>query len=175
MQLDALPRLRPYRPSRVTLEALPDGEAGIRATLKRMRDLVNAAKADATIYDLARQIIRGEPEKDYPREARAVQAWVQQHIRYTRDPDDLESLQEPSKTVELGQGDCDDQAMLVAALLASIGARTRFHAIGAEPGVFSHVFAEVLIDGSWFALETTEDWSFCQRYPNPTSHMVVNV
>lgn len=175
MQLDALPRLLPSRPSRVTLEAIPDGEAGIRATLKRMRQLVLAAKADATIYDLAREIIRGEPDKDFAQEARAVQAWVQQHIRYTRDPIDMESLQEPVKTLELAQGDCDDQAMLVAALLGSIGARARFQAIGPEEGVFTHVFTEVLIDGSWFAMETTEPWSFGQRYPRPRSYMVVNI
>ncbi len=175
MQLDALPRLAPSRPSRVTLEAVPDGEAGIRATLKRMRDQVNEAKADPAIYDKAREIIRYEPQKNFPQEARAVQAWVQQHIRYTRDPTDMDSLQEPSKTLELGMGDCNNQSTLVAALLNSIGARTRFHAIGPEPGVFTHVFTEVLIDGSWFALETTEPWAFGQQYPGRTSHMLVNV
>jgi len=82
--------------------------------------------------------------------------FVRDSIRYVQDVNEIETVQEPQKTLEFGAGDCDDKATLLAALLESIGHPTRFVAIGFEPGIFSHVYVESRIGDSWVAMETTE-------------------
>ena len=62
------------------------------------------------------------------------------------------------QTMEFGQGDCDDQSVLVASLLESIGHPTRFIAIGFGPANYQHVFAETKVGNKWLPVETTEDW-----------------
>jgi transglutaminase-like putative cysteine protease len=53
-------------------------------------------------------------------------------------------------------GDCDDAAVLVAALLYGIGIPVRFKAINqAADGSYQHVFAEYNLGGGWMALDTT--------------------
>jgi transglutaminase-like putative cysteine protease len=156
-----------------TLAYVPSGRDGTRAVLKRMAQLVRQGKADGRIYELARQIIAPvyQGRRNFAPMARAVQAWVQQHIRVVDDPVDMEAIQEPWLTVQLQSGDCDDHAILVAALLESVGMRARFQAIAFEPDVFSHVYTEAYVPPQWFALETTEPWSFGQEAPGVVDHM----
>lgn len=102
-------------------------------------------------------IVSAVPNKQYAAEAKAIQEWVRSNIRYTRDVNGVETLQVPEKTLEYGHGDCDDHAMLIAALLESIGHPTRFRAISVGRN-FSHVFTETKIGPQWKSVETTEAW-----------------
>jgi len=102
-------------------------------------------------------IVSAVPNKQYAAEARAIQEWVRGNIRYTRDINGVETLQVPEKTLEYKQGDCDDHAVLVAALLESIGHPARFRAIATGRN-FSHVFTETKIGPRWLSVETTEWW-----------------
>lgn len=150
----------PELPDRATLEDFPDGEAGTRAVLRRMREIVREAKKHPLIRAQAVAIVQRVPAKNWPAEAAAVQDWVRQHIRYTRDVLGVETLQTPAYLLRVRAGDCDDHSMLVAALLESIGHPTRFVAIGARPGVYSHVFCETRLGYQWRALETTAPLPF---------------
>lgn len=141
----------------VTLSALPDGVRGVRQTLAHMVDLAKKGRADYRIRSRAEKIIRNIRQKNYLEEARAIQAWVRDNIRYTRDVRDVETLSSPDQTLARSQGDCDDKSLLVASLLESIGHQTRFVAVGTAPNDFEHVLAEVNIDGQWIAVETTEN------------------
>jgi len=63
-----------------------------------------------------------------------------------------------SNILERGRtyGDCDDAAVLVAALLYAIGIRSRFKAIAQAPdGSYQHVFTEYNFGGGWIPLDTT--------------------
>src|SRR5579863_1988828 len=106
----------------MALHLAASGLGSVKQTLKAMRGLALAGKADPRVRALAQEIVRYAPADDAGA-ARAVQAWVQQHVKYDPDPEDVEVLQEPMVTVpaefggQWGAGDCDDQAILVASLL----------------------------------------------------------
>ncbi|MDE2020654.1 MAG: transglutaminase domain-containing protein [Patescibacteria group bacterium] len=140
-----------------TLRGMPEGIAGTRATLAAMRAAALAAHTTLEIRDLAENIIAGVPAKDFRGELEAIQQWVKDNIRYTRDPTYAETLKIPHALLEAPQGDCDDQATLVAALALSIGFKPRFVAIAVDnPGIFDHVYTEVKLGTRWLSVETTE-------------------
>ena len=136
---------------------MPPGLRGTKATLEPMARIVREAKKTHENRTRALGIIRNVPPKHYRAEVIAVQAWVRRNIRYTRDIRGIETLATPEKTVEYQQGDCDDQAMVVSALLEAVGHPTRFKAVGFVPHNYSHVFCETRLKGDWVSVETTEN------------------
>lgn len=102
------------------------------------------------------QVLSVVPQKSWLAEVRAIQEFVRDQIRYTRDVRDVETLATPDKTLEFLQGDCDDKSVLVASMLESVGHPTRFVAIGRDPNTFEHVLVETKIGGKWVTVETTE-------------------
>lgn len=139
------------------LYPLPNGTAGVFATIRAMRALVRQWRADPRIVSAARSIVFNEAGKDHLSEARALFRFVQQRVRYTRDVLDVETLASPLVTLQTLGGDCDDHSTLLAALFESIGFPTRFVVSGySDPGVFEHVYLHVDVDGTWYACDTTE-------------------
>lgn len=64
---------------------------------------------------------------------------------------------------ELGHasGDCDDAAILGAALALEMGLRARFIVLGFQPwGPYAHVYAEVSEGGPWVDLDVTAPHQF---------------
>jgi hypothetical protein len=143
-------------PSRVL--SIPDGAAGIARTLEIMAGVVGEYRVDVSLRELATDVVRDCPGKDESCEVEAVQAYVRNTVRYQKDVNDVETIQTPDYTLKLGAGDCDDQSILVAALLECLGYPCGFEAIGPEAGDFRHVYAIVQLDGRWQSVETTEDW-----------------
>lgn len=153
-------------PQTDTLRGIPEGIAGVRETLAAMRQAAIAAHTTLEVRDLAENIVSMVPAKDYKGEIEAIQDWVRGNIRYTRDPLYAETLKTPHALLEARQGDCDDQATLVAALALSIGFKPRFVAIGTHaPGIFEHVYTEVKLGTNWYSVETTEPVAFGWRPP----------
>lgn len=154
--------------------SLPPGTAGTRATLNYMRGMVRRYKKAVPIRQLAFAIIdnvRGH--KNFSAQVRAIHAWVTSNIQYVKDITGVETLATPVKTLEFGKGDCDDQSVLVASLLESIGHPTRFVAIKLQPlGPFVHVFTETKIGPNWYAVETTERWPVGKGPPKFAGRMV---
>lgn len=150
-----------YTPDKVTIAELPAGEASIDRTLRYMAQFTKAAGRDYAIRRLALGIVAPFAQKDYLREAAALHAFVRDRIRYVKDPLDGELVQTPVATLGIGQGDCDDKATLLAALLRAAGHPARFVAVavGDDPNL-SHVYVETKIGPTWYAAETTEPWPF---------------
>ena len=124
-----------------------------------MAKAVRMARGNPAIFELSRALVRRLAQKDSLGEMRAVHRFVRDDIRYVRDIRGMETLQTPDNTLDIGQGDCDDKAILVNSLLDHLGYPTRFIAVGFRPGTFSHVYPEAFINGKgWIALETTEPW-----------------
>lgn len=140
----------------VTLAALPDGVAGIRATLALMVGLAQQSKKDFAVRNQALRLVQTLPSKDYRAEVDAIHQYVRDDIRYVKDIDGVETLAAPSKTMLMMQGDCDDKALLTASLLLALGHQVRFVAVGDAPNNFSHVLVETLIGKRWISVETTE-------------------
>jgi len=140
---------------------------GLNGVLDAMRTYVLKYKADPRIRSKAVAITAsiaqdprtGHPDRrNYSQVAGAVYNWVNHNIAYVRDPDAVEYLQSPPKTLQYGYGDCDDLATLSAALLSSIGVPTRFKVVKADPrnrGSFSHVYVEYLDRGEWIPFDIT--------------------
>ena len=145
----------PY-PITATLKALPSGPEAVYATLNEMRRQVLRARKTLSVRLTALSLVKNHGQKDRDSEIASVFDFVKYGIRYVRDIRGVETLQTPEATLKLKQGDCDDKATLLSALLESIGFKTRFTAIGFVPMKFSHVFTEVFHNGAWMPLETTE-------------------
>jgi transglutaminase-like putative cysteine protease len=100
----------------------------------------------------------GVPPKDYLGEIDALFRWVQRRIRYTKDPVRVETLHSARRMLELRAGDCDDLAILLGAMLESIGHPVRLVLTGPDPGrprLFTHVYLEAHHHGRWIPLDAT--------------------
>jgi|GEM_PF-3485091 len=62
--------------------------------------------------------------REFRRQAAALLRWVQTNIYYINEPD--ERIATPWRTLEWRAGDCDDEALLLAAFAQSIGLASRF-------------------------------------------------
>lgn len=159
-------------PVRSTLLGVPSGIAGVKNTLNHMRRLTRQYKKSPVVRQLALAIVDGTLQKNYPAEIHKIHSFVRDRIRYVKDINGVETLQSPVKTLEIKQGDCDDKATLLAALLESIGHPTRFVALGFRPNSFNHVLLETRLGRQWISLETTEPVEMGWYPPNVMNRMV---
>lgn len=159
------------------LDSLPGTDGGLDAVRKTLRDMVAIVRkyrTDVTSVTLARQILVSQGIRDARREKpaciRFLHCWVRDSIIYMPDPQEVEMLQTPPRTIEVGTGDCDDKAILLATLLATIGFATRFKAVGgvgaewsgdendeggeADTVPYTHVFSEVRLGTRWLPCDT---------------------
>ncbi len=144
----------------IHLHGIPDGVEGVRATLSAMAQIARAWRHRAEVTETARRIIAAVPQKDHVAEMLAIFAFVQGNVRYTMDTNGVERLQTPDYTLAVMQGDCDDQSILLGALLESVGIPARFVAVGFSPDFFEHVYVETAPlherPNHWVALDPTE-------------------
>ena len=158
-------------PTTSVLMGLPDGEAGIIATLRIMRKVVRTWKKSTDLRDLALAHVKGCAQKDWACQINALTVFVRDRIRYVRDINGVETVMTPAETLRRGQGDCDDKSILLAAMLESIGHPARFVAVGVHHHPYSHVYVETRMGNGWIGLETTEPWAPGRVVPNQTSRL----
>lgn len=132
----------------------------VAQTVAAMHALAQGGARDARVRDLAARIVAGVARRDYRGEAAALLAWVQQNVRYVRDPlttDGVERVQHPVRTLEVPHGDCDDLSALLAALAASVGFAYAFRTVGdneADRDDLRHVYVMLLVPGDgWVAAD----------------------
>lgn len=167
MQLDNPP------PPQVLL-ALPEGADGVRATLKLMSALVKTGKKSGAVRQKALELTRSLRQKDRLGEIKALWHYVKNEIRYVRDINGVETVHTPEQILRQQSGDCDDKALLLCALLESIGHPSAFWAIGTkQAGRYSHVLALTRVgEKKWLPLETTEPVPFGWGPPNVKAQMI---
>lgn len=155
-----------------TLGNIPGGVAGVRRTLDIMIAIVKQYRKNSEIRSLAESIIADVPQKDTVGEIRAIFEWVRDNVRYTEDVRDVETLKTPDVILKTRQGDCDDKSTLLAALIESIGKKTRFIACGVNsPGLFEHVFVQVLLGTRWISMDATENVALGWTPPGICAYM----
>lgn len=158
------------------LRAIPEGRAGIAATMDFMVELTRQYRTDLTIRTVAENIVSGVQGKNFYGEAAAIQAWVRDNIRYTMDVDGVETVKNPVLTLYSHSGDCDDMSLLAGALLNSIGHPVRYVAVGTQDaGNLEHVYVETKIGTRWVGVETTEDVELGWTPQPQLARMVRNV
>lgn len=105
-------------------------------------------------FELARDVcnaplnIKEMSEENLLEIAEAIFVWVRDRIAYVNDPAG-EYFQPPVRTLEVGAGDCDDQSILLAAMLGSIGF---------EPILVilpEHVYVELQVGGKQVPMDPT--------------------
>jgi transglutaminase-like putative cysteine protease len=149
-----------YAPPRIYLKKIPRGYRGTLKTVKHIIKLIKDGAKDFQVRQTAIDILihRGVKPKDYLGEMKALFEWVQQHIRYTKDPFRVEVLHSARRMLELRAGDCDDMAILLGAMLESIGHPVRLVLTGPDllkPLLFTHIYLEVFHQGRWVPLDAT--------------------
>lgn len=141
-----------------------------------MRDVVKRGKKSLPIRELALTLVQHVDGKNWIGEVAALHEFVRDNIRYVKDVRGIETIATPERTLAYGQGDCDDQVVLLGSLLESIGHPVRFVAIGTHnPFSFNHVFAETKIGSQWVSVETTEPVNVGWRPENVLATMIQNV
>ncbi len=139
-----------------TMGELPGGSATIPATMAAMWKMIADGGSRLAVYTMARHLIQGLPQKAIRQEASALFDFVQNQIRYVRDPHQVEALQTPAATLQLKSGDCDDKTILLAALLLSIGIPVKLIVGGWEKGRYTHVWLRAQIRVNWIPMDPTE-------------------
>ncbi|MEX0662103.1 MAG: transglutaminase-like domain-containing protein [Balneolaceae bacterium] len=135
--------------------------------LDLMKAQINKFKGDSEVRKKAFAITKGiakDPRtgmadrRDFTAIADQIYNWINKNIAYVRDPDEIEYLQSPLKTIEYGFGDCDDHSILAGALLSSLGVPVQLKVIKANPfekDLYSHIYLVYQDNGQWKPFDTT--------------------
>jgi len=168
--------LAPQPEIAVSRRHIAEGVRGVAQTVRVMRRLVREGRVDPVVRQAATTVVFLTPEKMPAQEAETLLTFVQAHIRYTPDVLDVETLSSARKTLQGRVGDCDDQSVLLAALLESIGIATRFVVTGYDdPSQLEHVYVEACIDGRWLAADPTERGALGWEPPDAVVRLVERV
>ncbi len=99
--------------------------------------------------------------------ARALRAYVDRVFRFVPDPEGVELLKTPELMLEEvrrtgeASGDCDDAAILSAALALELGYQVRFIVLGFKlGGDYGHVYTDISSGGPWLELDVTAPAQF---------------
>jgi len=96
------------------------GETSDPKRIAILRKIALAAGRDPRIATVAVNVLKanGVQPRDYVGQGRVLLKFVQHRIYYVNEPG--ERLQDPAYTLRVGYGDCDDMALLLAALCESL-------------------------------------------------------
>lgn len=178
----------------VSRVSIAGGDAGALDDLGIMCRLVNESLHNPVVVATARElVIRAAPQRDTRRQAIAIRGWLARVWRFVDDPAGEELLRTPEHLIReyfaTSQiiGDCDEAAVLGAALGKAVGIPATFTVLafdpiayiagvpleGSESAQFSHVFASLLLpDGCLFSLDVTKPPG---SVPAPTRELTVDV
>lgn len=145
------------KPNWTTTQHLPRGERGTVMTLKLMAMFCKRDAGSLELRAIAQRIIDNTAGHDFSSEIRALFYFTRDHIKYRKDPVEVERVQDALRTLQFGSGDCDDKVTLLVTLLAVCGHRARFCVSGPAPGRWQHVYCEVATPNGWMPLDPTPE------------------
>lgn len=135
------------------------GDGGTVDDLAVMVELVNKSLTNPLVVQTARALaVNAAPARAQAVQAAAIRSWLARYFRFVEDPVGLELLRDPENLLREYVatnriiGDCDEAAILGAALGKAVGIGAFFTVLAFDPvdggsGMFSHVFASLLTDG----------------------------
>lgn len=142
----------------VSSVAVRGGDGGTIDDLTVMVDLVNSSLVCPPVVFFARSLaVDAAPLRNQYAQAVAIREWLRRYFRFVDDPAGLELQRDPENLLNEYAatnriiGDCDEAAVLGAALGKAIGLGACFTVLAFSPsdggdGSFSHVFATLLTD-----------------------------
>jgi hypothetical protein len=155
-------------PASSSTEMIPGGDAGVARTEDAMCAAVHASTADPFVVGFARQLAASStpyPTTAQEQAARRIYAFLWGAWRFVDDPLDRELLRTPHAMLceyaacGVIMGDCDEAALLGAALAAAVNVQAAFTVLefaGNTSASYSHVYAVLLpIGGAAVSLDIT--------------------
>lgn len=140
------------------LEDLPE-QAFTDATIKKMFELVNRAKTDASFQKLIYGAVNGAMPgqwKDYRKELSTILQWARKVADYRRDPYGVELLQDVWATLDRKRGDCDDFTILLCSAAEVLGCPCRIVTVSTRKDKSpNHVYPEAHVSGKWLGMDAT--------------------
>lgn len=140
----------------LTLYAVPSGDAGTLATLQLMRSLIR--RAGPVTRQWAQRLQRGDVQATLE----ALRDFLVVNVMWTADPA-LELVQDPDTLLRQWPaiaGDCDDAAIVTAALGQALGFPAKLRAVSYTPGhPFHHVYALLRTPAGWRRFDVTRPWT----------------
>lgn len=143
--------------------SIPSGDAGVQATVIRMRDLARRASLDPIVRTVTARLVIGIPGSAGHLQARIIRDWLTARVRFLPDPTTAETLHDPAWSLDqiLTSGqvqlDCDDVAILAAAMGQSIGLRARYVVVAfrSPNAPYQHVWADLGDGRRWLSVDPT--------------------
>jgi len=166
------PLVGSFNDGNMKTELRADRDMPIEQRLASIQDLVHKSVQDPKMRKLALAITSKCPERDGLCEAKAIYQAVKARVRYTGDiapikqgskgpVEGIDLYQSAWRTWEFGGGDCDDQSILVATLLALNGIEPRLRVTAESKGAdWGHIYPGALLpknanNGKFITLDTT--------------------
>lgn len=143
---------------------LPSSDLGTFFTVATMRAMVYREFMSPVVRLTAGDIVAGLG-KDGVEQSHAIRDWIDSHTEFLRDPDGVEMLHGPVWQIQhirkhgIVRLDCDDVAMLSAALGKAVGLRARFTVLAFGGGGYRHIFTELSPRGvnAWVDMDVTRN------------------
>lgn len=123
---------------------------------------INVGKRNPDVRQIAADVLRGTKPREWEKSAKALFEWTRKNIRYTLDPHGVEFFQSAQRSTEVGIGDCDDQSIVLASLLLSVGIPVILRVIGLKgQRVYQHIYVLAGVPPhnpkKWIALDASRD------------------
>lgn len=133
---------------------IPDGDAGIDATVVAMWRLANRDAVNPEIVAIARKY----KTADATQTTRALFDYVWKNYPYKSDPAGREQITAPIHMVNGNnpQEDCDGLVTLLVSLLTAAGINSRIKVIAWRRHEYTHVIAEFYDGSQWWPLDPTK-------------------
>ncbi len=139
------------------------GDIGTAQTVAKMRQLVNASLTDPIVVQTARNLAVQFYPRDFDSQARGIKSFLTEHFQFVNDPRGVELLVPPRAMLDtiskryVVTGDCDEAAILSAALGKAIGLQARFALLGfhGRTGAYAHVYTILRGASGWVPLDVT--------------------
>jgi len=140
----------------------------VEQTVEIIKALIKEHTKNPRLHLLVAELIRDCPSKAYTCYLKRIVDFVRKNIKYVRDPQKLETLRSPIRTLELGMGDCDDHVILTGTLLRIAGFPVRI-VLGDtnHDGKYEHVYVKAYIPRKgWITIDTTASKPYAPKgYP----------
>lgn len=154
---------------RAAFTSLPRGDWGTYATLWKMRSLIQRGRWHPLVRRYAVRVVEGVGGHDGFAQAHVIREWLAGVVEFMRDPDGVEALHSPDLMIRqlltIGPPlsiDCDDAAILAAAVGGAVGLKARLVTVGflSPRSPFRHVWTELASPagpyaGRWVDMDVT--------------------
>lgn len=158
---------------------MPDGKRGnVKVALNMVRLVRDSVLLDEGLERWLKQRLIEAKDNSYTNEDdlfKFVFDLAHENVAYIEDiAGNTESIKDARRTLEDGFGDCDDQAVLTATLLAMLGYEPSFILASHDPTIFEHVYTILNTPaGKRFVFDTTlPDAELNKEVPAPYTQQI---